>query len=160
MGRLASMTIENADHHIAMVRDDDFIPTMTSFTIENAILTYLEQADIPISRISSFGSDGAAVMVGAVSGITTRLKRLNPEMLSVHCINHRLALGVSQAANTVPYLKNFEEILISLYKFYHNNAVRQTGLEEIQTIFLPPSQPRQRSFRTNECNSSWSCHLV
>ena len=107
-------------------------------TIENAILTYLEQADIPISRISSFGSDGAAVMVGAVSGVTTRLKRLNPEMLSVHCINHRLALGVSQAANTVPYLKKFEEILISIYKFYHNSAVRQTGLEEIQTILNDP----------------------
>ena len=42
-------------------------------TIENAILTYLEQADIPISRISSFGSDRAAVMVGAVSGVTTWL---------------------------------------------------------------------------------------
>ena len=33
-------------------------------------------------------------MVGLVSGVSTRLKCLNPEMLSIHCINHRLAVGV------------------------------------------------------------------
>ena len=110
------------------------IPDGTAETIEKAILTYLEQANITVSRISSFGSDGAPVMLGSVSGVSTRLKRLNPEMLSVHCINHRLALGVSQAADTVPYLKKFGEVLIAIYKFYHNSAVRQAGLEQIQTL--------------------------
>ena len=30
-------------------------------TIEKVILSYLEQVNIPISKISSFGSDGAVV---------------------------------------------------------------------------------------------------
>ena len=46
----------------------------TADTLEKAILTYVEQANIPIS---SFGSDGAFVMVGTVNGVATRLKRLN-----------------------------------------------------------------------------------
>ena len=70
-----------------------------------AILSYLEQAGITVSRITSFGSDGAAVMTGSVGGVATRLKQLNPELISIHCINHCLALGVSQAADAVPYLK-------------------------------------------------------
>lgn len=73
-----------------------------------------------------------------MSGVATRLKALNPEMLSVHCINHRLALGVSQAAKAVPYLKKFGEVLVAVFKFYHNSAVRQTGLEEIQTVTSDP----------------------
>ena len=77
-------------------------------------------------------------MLGSVSGVSTRLKRLNPEMLSLHCINHRLALGVSQAADSVPYLKKFGEILIAIFKFYHKSAVRQAGLEQIQTVLNDP----------------------
>ena len=78
------------------------IPDGTAETIEKAILTYLEQAKVTLLSISSFGSGGAAVMLVRVSGVSTQLKRLKPEMLSIHCINHRLALGVSQAADTVP----------------------------------------------------------
>ena len=48
---------------------------------EKAIVTYLEQANITMSRTSSFGSDGAAVLLGSVSGVSTRLKHLNSEML-------------------------------------------------------------------------------
>ena len=61
-------------------------------TIEKAILSYLEQVNIKVSNITSFGSDGAAVMTGPVSRVAARLKQLNPEMTSVHSINHRFAL--------------------------------------------------------------------
>ena len=114
------------------------IPNGTADEIENAIVTYLQEAKVGISKISSFGSDGAAVMTGGVNGVSTRLKRLNPHMISIHCINHHLALGVSQAAKSVSYLNKFAEILVSIYKFYHHSAVRQAGLEEIQTILNDP----------------------
>ena len=114
------------------------IPNGTADAVEHAILTYLEEAKIVISEVSSFGSDGAAVMTGSVNGVATRLKRLNPEMISIHCINHRLALGVSQAAKSIPYLVKFAEILVSVFKFYRHSAVRQAGLEEIQTILNDP----------------------
>ena len=68
----------------------------------------------------------------------TRLKQLNPQMLSIHCINHRLALATSQAASSIPYLLRFQEILTSIYKFYHYSANRQAGLAEIQAVFHDP----------------------
>ena len=107
----------------------------TAETIKNAILSYLEEANIPLFTITGFGSDGANVMVGSIIGVATRLKRLNPQLLSIHCINHRLALGTSQAAASVPYLLRFEEVVTSIYKFYHT---RQSGLAEIQSVLGDP----------------------
>ena len=102
------------------------------------ILAYLEKSDISFSTITGFGSDGANVMVESTSGVATCLKMLHPQLLSIHCINHRLALGTSQAAAAVPYLFRFEEIVISIFKFYHYSATRQSGLAEIQSVLGDP----------------------
>ncbi len=60
-------------------------------TIEKALLNFCDKKNIPITKIMGFGSDGASVMIGRVSGISTRLKKHNPLMINVHCIAHRLA---------------------------------------------------------------------
>ncbi|KAL3690756.1 hypothetical protein R1sor_004407 [Riccia sorocarpa] len=50
------------------------------------------------TRLVSFGSDGASVMVGKDSGVATRLKNsVNPYLLNVHCIAHRTNLAVLSA---------------------------------------------------------------
>ena len=107
-------------------------------TIEKALISFLDETNIPISNVTAFGSDGANVMVGRVSGVATRLKRHNPQILSIHCINHRLALGTSQAAAEVPYLVKFQEILVNIFKFYHYSATRQSAVAEIQSILNDP----------------------
>ena len=114
------------------------LPDGKAETIHDAIIAYLQGAGIHLSSITSFGSDGASVMVGSSSGVATRLKQLNPQMLSIHCINHRLALATSQAANSIPYLLRFQEILTSIYKFYHYSAKRQAALAEIQAVLHDP----------------------
>ena len=73
-------------------------------------------------------------MVGRVSGVAAWLKHHNPQILSIHCINHRLALGTSQAAVEVPYLVKFQEILVNIFKFYHYSDTRQSALAEIQSV--------------------------
>ena len=65
--------------------------------------------------LSHFGNDGAAVMAGSVRGVATRLKKDNPNIIAIHCIEYRLALGVSQAAKSEPYLKKFGEILVTIF---------------------------------------------
>ena len=74
----------------------------TADSIEKTLLEVLSKCDIPISAVCSFGSDGAAVMTGRRSGVAARLKGHNPEIDSVHCGAHRLALASSQAAQHVP----------------------------------------------------------
>ena len=59
-------------------------------------------------------------------------------IISIHCVAHRLALATSQASQSIPYLCRFKEILSSLFYFYHNSAVCQAGLTAIQMILGDP----------------------
>ena len=74
-------------------------------TIVEAIEKYLAEKQLSNNQISSFGSDGAAVMIGRHGGVSTLLQQQNINLLSVHCICHRLALAASQAAAEIDYVK-------------------------------------------------------
>ena len=41
-------------------------------TIERALLDFCEAAEIDMRKVMGFGSDGAAVMIGRRSGVSTR----------------------------------------------------------------------------------------
>ena len=53
-------------------------------------------------------------------------------------IAHRLALACGQAANEIPYLKNFKDIIDQIYRFYKYSPVRIAGLKEIQDVLNDP----------------------
>ena len=59
-------------------------------TIVDAITSYLQSSGLDLNNISYFGSDGASVMLGRHGGVATLLRSQNNEMISVHCICHRL----------------------------------------------------------------------
>ena len=73
-------------------------------TIETSLLQALREKEIDISKLRGFGSDGAAVMVGSRNGVAKKLKGHSPRIVSVHCINHRLALAAAHATDCIPYL--------------------------------------------------------
>ena len=85
-----------------------------------------------MNKVFGFGSDGASVMVGRVSGVATRMKAHNPELVSIHCGAHRVALASSQAATQIPYLKKFDSHL------NENSPVREAALHHIQEIMGDP----------------------
>ena len=115
------------------------IPNGTADTIETALLQALREKEIDISRLRGFGSDGAAVMVGSRNGVATKLKGHIPRIVSVHCINHRLALAAAHATDGIPYLQRFKSTLQSLFYFYQNSAVRMAGLHAIQEVLDQPT---------------------
>ena len=110
----------------------------TAETIETSLLQFLQDVGLSLSNVSSFGSDGASVMTGRQNGVATRLQRVNSGIVAIHCVANRLALAVSQASQSIPYLARFKEILSNLFYFYHNSPVRQSGLTLIQTILGDP----------------------
>ena len=63
---------ESETHFLKLIQ----LPDGKAEIIEEAIIAYLQKAGIHMSAITSFGSDGASVMVGSSSGVATRLKRL------------------------------------------------------------------------------------
>lgn len=107
-------------------------------TIMKAIKDYLQSSDIDQQAMSGFGSDDASVMVGRRSGVATRLRETNASLINVHCICHWLALASKDAFSEISYLKKYEEILTSLFKFYHNSSMRSAGLREIQRVCEEP----------------------
>ena len=64
------------------------IPNGTAEKIENAILQYVGDKLLQVTKLCAFGSDEASVMTGRLSGVATRLKHYSPTMIAVHCVNH------------------------------------------------------------------------
>ena len=56
----------------------------TSENIEHVLLEVCSQSQIPTSTIFSFGSHRAPVMAGKRTGVATRMKSHNPEIISIH----------------------------------------------------------------------------
>ena len=117
----------------------------TAETIEAAILKYLDNKSLEVSKLGGFGSDGAAVMTGRHTGVATRLKARTQKMISIHCVNHRLALAAAHAAENIPYLQRFKTNLRGLFTLYQNSPVHLAGLHAIQEV-LPdfPGLHRRR----------------
>ena len=97
-------------------------------------------------RCVRFGSDGASMMVGFNTGIATRMKAMNPSIVSRHCAAHRLALVSSQAAKEVTHMSKLMETLHALYNFFHNSAVRSAKLHAIQEALEEPVRSYKEVF--------------
>ena len=92
--------------------------------VSQAILDCLEARKIPMSKVMGFGSGGARAMTGTKEGVTGHLMRENPMLLNYHCVAHRLALVSSQAAASIPYIKEYQEILTGMFYFFKGSANR------------------------------------
>lgn len=80
-------------------------------------------------------------MTGKNNGLAAKMKGSNPYLENVHCIAHRLALVMSQAASSVPNLNKVQETLTSIFYYFKHSAVRVASLSAIQQI-LDSSQLR------------------
>ena len=78
-------------------------------------------------------------MIGRINGLAARLKRHSPRMISVHRVNHRLALTATHAADGIPYLQHFKSILQTLFFFYQNSAVHMASVHAIQEVLDDPT---------------------
>ena len=87
------------------------------------------------SNVMGLGTDGPTAMTGKGKGLTGMMMRDNPHIVNVHCIARQLALCTSQAAEAVPAMKDFVEVVTSLFDYFKASATRCQKLEEIQEIF-------------------------
>lgn len=107
----------------------------TADTVYGSMKSFLnEKPDITMSKLTSFASDGPSVMLGKKNGVVTQLKRDNPAVVTMHCMNHRLQLAVSKSFKSVKTIENTDELLSGLFKYYHYSTVKTQSLKSIQTI--------------------------
>ena len=48
-------------------------------------------------------------MMGCTSGVSTLMKQDKPYIVPVHCVTHKLELGILDAGKEVDYLETFEQ---------------------------------------------------
>ncbi|XP_052784628.1 zinc finger protein 862-like [Mya arenaria] len=72
-------------------------------------------------------------MVGKRSGVAARLKQVNPLLLNVHCVCHRLALACTDTNHTLKYISNVELLLRQLWQYFQNSPKRMAAYLKIQT---------------------------
>lgn len=113
-------------------------------TLVQALLKFLEEKGISIIKVQGLGSDGTPVMLGRLNGVGARLKQLNPFLVQVHCVAHKLALCLSNAAKTVNPVSNYKDTILAVYNYFSNSAVRYNKLREMeQTLGEPELQLRE-----------------
>ena len=71
----------------------------TAEQVLKTTLEVLEGKNVSTDRMCGIATDGCNVMTGVRSGVTTQVKKVNPFIVSTHCIAHRLALACGQAAD-------------------------------------------------------------
>ena len=120
----------------------------TAEAILQTLLEVMEARHLPVEKLFGIATDGASVMTGSRSGITTRIKRKNPFALSVHCIAHRLALASGQAADNIPYLKRYQHYINTIYKYYHYSPKHSNTLEHLQSVLDCAERKFQQIFHT------------
>ena len=106
--------------------------------ITQALKELLQAKQADTSSVMALGSDGTTVMTSERGGVTGLLKHVNPMLTNYHCVAHRLALVTSQASQNMPYLVQYQEILIGLFYYFRNSSVHTESLKAIQQVLEEP----------------------
>ena len=133
----------------------------TADIIEEALLAYLTNSMIPLSRLVGLATDGASVMIGRHSGVATRLKAVQPVITSIHCVAHRLALAAGQAGDKVKFIADtFKPTLKQLFYFYENSSVRLSALKSIQELLETPELKLKKPLDTRWLSHDAACQTL
>ena len=92
----------------------------------------LQQCGLSLTNLKGLVTDGAAVMTGRNNGVETKLKELNPVLISVHCICHKLALACTDTKKEIDYIKRMEDTLRQLWAYFENSPKRLAVLLKMQ----------------------------
>ncbi|XP_071122736.1 zinc finger protein 862-like [Mytilus edulis] len=103
-----------------------------SATITDRIIKNIEEYGLKKDKLCSFVSDGASVMVGSRSGVAAKLKEMNPLVISIHCICHRLALACTDTLQNVSYIKNVHLWLMQLWSMFQHSPKKMAAFLKVQ----------------------------
>jgi len=110
----------------------------TAEVIFQAISEAFSSASVSMKKIVAMSTDGASVMTGCSNGVIQKLRSINPGLVGIHCIAHRLSLASSDSAKDFQILEEVDAVLNKLYAYLSRSALRQSELEFWQEEFDLP----------------------
>ena len=93
-------------------------------TMELLTADKIQPADSSFPTLVCANFDGASVMMGSQSGVATRIQQSFSWVIPIHCVAHKLELGILDGVKAVKYLSEFEAIVKTIYLLYHYSPKR------------------------------------
>lgn len=82
-------------------------------------------------KTACHGKDGANVMVGQHGGVFGILKQDIPSLLSLHCMAHKLELGLQDTIKGIPLFQEVKELLQDMWKYYKYSCKALKELKDL-----------------------------
>lgn len=131
------------------------------YTVASALRHRLKKDAVPIHKLVAFGSDGAGVMLGHVTGVAGRLCSVNPILIAIHCASHRSALGIEGAVDECAYLTNkYIPTVEHLGRYFGYSHARTSAFQDSQdAIFALEGGPALQAY-VKICDSAFTRWLT
>ncbi|XP_062615057.1 zinc finger protein 862-like [Saccostrea cucullata] len=105
----------------------------SSQDIYQSIIDCLEEFKINPKKVIGITTDGASNMMGIRNGVCTLMKTISPDIIPIHCLAHRLELGIKDAVKHT-MSKSYDRamtLLIGLYYFYSKSPKQKKELKSM-----------------------------
>ena len=96
---------------------------------ENSHTTF-KNAGVTPAKLTSFATDGCATHAGSLTGVARRLWSACLIMVHNHCACHKLALAAKAAAENVPCVAKFFDMIEHLGRHHDHSSKRTSSLAE------------------------------
>ena len=127
------------------------VERITGRVLGEAILSWLNSHDIPLSDMRGQCYDGASNMCGARSGVKAVVQEVAPKAMYYHCAAHRLNLSVVSACS-IQAFKNAESYVGEIARFFNYSAKRQRLLD--RCVEHCDSTPKAKKLK-DACRTRW-----
>ena len=115
--------------------------------IQRAVKTICDWPQF-IHKLVGLGSDGASVMLGKNNGVIALLQAMQPSVVPVHCLGHKLELAYKDAIKNTALAEKVITMLIGLYYLYRvplnrtnlKNAFRCLGFKKLYPVWAGGSR--------------------
>jgi hypothetical protein len=88
-------------------------------------------------------------MIGKKTGVSTRLKEMKPEIITVHCHNHCLALAVNDSFESIKMMHDTDDLLTHVFKYYKASGNRTGYVERIQKMLEDGGRKKSETCSTH-----------
>ena len=131
------------------------VEDIKSETLFKNIKDALNRMDIPLTDCRGQCYDGASNMVGAKTGVATRIKEIEPRALLTHCYGHALQLAVSDTIRAIKLMRDILDAAFEMHKLIKYSPKRERAFNRLRG----ETAPGNSDYRTL-CPTRWTVRAV
>ncbi|CAI7877826.1 unnamed protein product [Closterium sp. NIES-53] len=98
------------------------------------LMNHLRSAAVDVSELVGISTDRASVMTGKDNGLVARIQEHAPHLFSCHCIAHREALAVKDAATSNPDLGMVDKVVRTVVAKLGDSSVWSQQFKYLQRV--------------------------